>query len=238
MYNAYLMWRLSKKAGDASASSISLLQLLKLTRQFACSDPRDRVFAHLGLANSIESDVSSIEPDYTKSVQEVYREVAARLLEESGTLQVLSAVQHGIKVPESSRSWVPQWSQCFTHTIASEYDCNAGDGLLNHQSTVIGGEVLRVQGIEFDTASVVTEVIPRYSDPDTLGEALLPKLWLETVRPLGKYPRNQGSQKTLGIAFYEALTAGKDWYGTPDVLGDGSRPGFGYFDLLRTWKWH
>jgi Heterokaryon incompatibility protein (HET) len=236
MYNAYLMFRLSKESGEASVTSISLLLLLRLTRQFRCSDPRDRVFALLGLANSIESGVS-IKPDYTKSVQDVYREVAVWLLEDKGTLQVLSAVQHGMKVPELIPSWVPQWSQCFTHTIASEDNNNASDGLLNHRSTIIDSEVLRVHGIEFDIATVVTEVIPRYSDPGKLDKALL-KLWLEIVRPLGTYPRNQGRQMTLGMAFYEALTAGKDWYGMPDVWRDGSQPGFGYVNFVTAWRWH
>jgi hypothetical protein len=40
------------------------------------------------------------------------------------------------------------------------------------------------------------------------------------------------------VSFYEALTAGKDWYGMPDAMRDSSQPGHGYFDFSVMWEMH
>jgi hypothetical protein len=48
-------------------NSQPLLNLLHMSSYFACTDPRDRVYALLGLASDL--DLLKIQPDYTKSAQ-------------------------------------------------------------------------------------------------------------------------------------------------------------------------
>ena len=54
------------------------LEVLVFLRNFGVTDPRDRVYAALGLAIGLISD--AIEPDYEKTVADVYREVAEFLI--------------------------------------------------------------------------------------------------------------------------------------------------------------
>ena len=55
--------------------------------RLACKDPRDHIYALLGLQNSpIEVD---IPVDYTKSVEDVYIDCARRLIADSQSLRVL-----------------------------------------------------------------------------------------------------------------------------------------------------
>jgi len=47
-----------------------LLSVLETLRSFKCEDPRDKVYASLGMAADVSE--SDILPDYVKSIEEVY----------------------------------------------------------------------------------------------------------------------------------------------------------------------
>ena len=114
---------------------IRLFTVLELIRPFECQDPRDKLYASLGLAaDLLETDIG---PDYTKSVKDVYTDIARFSLSQSesycldflglvvqcpeelgGTLydpglQIiqrgfnieLNAKTQSIQLTESSRSW-------------------------------------------------------------------------------------------------------------------------------------
>lgn len=71
------------------------------------TDPRDKVFAILGL---IGEDYSATLPniDYSKSTEEVYREVASLIITKENSLDILlaaSGLDNGGNLP----SWVPDW---------------------------------------------------------------------------------------------------------------------------------
>ncbi|KAF4339010.1 heterokaryon incompatibility het-6 [Fusarium beomiforme] len=83
------------------------LTLLEDTRECDASDPRDKIFALLGLWKE------DMDPDYTLSPQEVYTGLAASLVtdrdkEVAGRL--LDMASHGRSMP-GLPSWVPDWSQ-------------------------------------------------------------------------------------------------------------------------------
>ncbi|OWP00762.1 heterokaryon incompatibility protein [Marssonina coronariae] len=72
-----------------------------------CSDPRDRIFAVLGLADDASSCFSCF-PDYSRTCDEVYIEATRRMLKQ-GHLDIL-AYCHGPRSPASALpSWVPDW---------------------------------------------------------------------------------------------------------------------------------
>jgi hypothetical protein len=64
----------------------SLVELLALTGAFNSSDPRDRIFALLGMAPAAGA---AIPPDYRHSVIRVIEEAVLYLIEESSTVDVL-----------------------------------------------------------------------------------------------------------------------------------------------------
>ncbi|GIZ41578.1 hypothetical protein CKM354_000487700 [Cercospora kikuchii] len=85
---------------------LSITSLLSTYRGYEATDPRDKVFALLGIASSSEGLV----PDYTKSCEAVYRDVAATLLQRSSHLELLASCHATPERNESKPSWVPDWS--------------------------------------------------------------------------------------------------------------------------------
>ena len=99
--NAYFMYRLSKSQSFFGHLSLAFHELLQLTRQFRCKDDRDRVYGLLGVPTS-DGLSSMIKPDYTKSMQKLYLEVARHILGSSSSLALLSSVQPNHKVSSST----------------------------------------------------------------------------------------------------------------------------------------
>ncbi|MCJ1464429.1 hypothetical protein MMC07_003042 [Pseudocyphellaria aurata] len=82
----------------------SLEMLLKRTMTFHATDPRDKVFALLGLAH--ESDRVEIDPDYSKSLEQVYAEIAVYLISRN-----INMIYFNTNSPNQNHpSWVPDWS--------------------------------------------------------------------------------------------------------------------------------
>lgn len=74
------------------------------------TDPRDKVFALLGLVNDKDSlEALGVFPDYTKSKEEVYTTTMAAMLRQ-GHISLLS-ICCGIERPNGLPSWVPDWSK-------------------------------------------------------------------------------------------------------------------------------
>lgn len=77
------------------------------------TDPRDKIFALLGLAADREElEDLGVLPDYTKSCKETYTTAMAALLQQ-GHISLLSFCQTP-KIQSDLPSWVPDWSRCTT----------------------------------------------------------------------------------------------------------------------------
>jgi hypothetical protein len=83
-----------------------LTHLLLAARGTHCQDPRDKVFALLGM--NIEANELGIAADYKRGVVDVYTDVAHRLLAISGGIHLLCHAyrRHHTELP----SYVPDWS--------------------------------------------------------------------------------------------------------------------------------
>ncbi|TGO58927.1 hypothetical protein BOTNAR_0172g00120 [Botryotinia narcissicola] len=89
----------------ARGLGVRLTQLLYLDRLSFCSDPRDRIYALLGLAE----DQDSVSPDYTKPVQWVLQDAVQRLIEKERSLNIICML------PKSRRmDGLPFWVPDFT----------------------------------------------------------------------------------------------------------------------------
>ena len=89
-----------------------LVELLRYTRSFSATDPRDKVFALVGLADDISNDFI----DYGNTESKVSFDVASFLLTDDSAklpnaLDLLSYVEHRDK-PSDLPSWVPDWRSC------------------------------------------------------------------------------------------------------------------------------
>lgn len=76
--------RLTQTSNDAN-----LLEILYNFRHLSVTDPRDRIYAFLGLAPG----VLSISPSYQSSVSDAYTDFAINMIQQTGSLDVLNCVR-------------------------------------------------------------------------------------------------------------------------------------------------
>ncbi|KAH6646986.1 heterokaryon incompatibility protein-domain-containing protein [Truncatella angustata] len=86
-----------------------LLSLLVDTSTCCCSDPRDKVFAILGLIHSWDQE--PVMPDYSRNVKEVYIGIAAYLIQICGAGRDVFSYANGQQANLHLPSWVPDWSK-------------------------------------------------------------------------------------------------------------------------------
>ncbi|KAL9048194.1 MAG: hypothetical protein Q9206_006180 [Seirophora lacunosa] len=126
----------------------TLLRTLTDTKHAQCSDPRDRIFAILYLVP--EYNRLDIQPDYSKSVPDVFRGVMLRSIFQGKNADILSCCEVRSE-PTISPSWVPDWASprrceaivapraCWQSFPHAKYD---NDGIL----TMTGVCVTRIIG--------------------------------------------------------------------------------------------
>ena len=107
------MGHLRDQAKESTGHYSSKLSTLLIERR-AClaTDPRDKVFAILGLAH----DAAPLRPDYSQSIQEVYVKAAEHILSYDKNIKLLSEVK-GLRLDSGLPSWVPDWQ--FNPTIVT-----------------------------------------------------------------------------------------------------------------------
>jgi hypothetical protein len=96
---------------DATSVAGRLLTLLISRRALGVQDPRDRLFAHVGLLGSVNLDESLlrlIEVDYGKEESLVFFEIARFLTEAFGDYRILPLLEYGHTTNSTHLpSWVP-----------------------------------------------------------------------------------------------------------------------------------
>jgi hypothetical protein len=240
-YNAFLIYvlPLARRSAISSFSKLDLSAVLAMTMgKFKSTDPRDRIFALLGMpfSGNDPDKEQLVTPDYTADVQSVYLGATKRMLCQDANLRLLSAVQHGLEVDSTSPSWLPKWDQPLPAeplALRQEhgYYANAGE-LFNPGGDTFGadGKSLVLTGLEVTTATDVTEPftagnISFSSLPDKLRDAMLIMLsymndpdrqvrssWSATMEkytiPGLKDPDKQAELLTSGGGFHMAGTIG------------------------------
>jgi hypothetical protein len=130
---------------------------LESFRTFESTDPRDMVYAILGITADAED--ASLKPDYHKSVEAVFVEVSKYLFTRSWDATdgkpLLTLACAGIGVPRKIKtlpSWVTDWSgndkKYFVQSIGW---LNGFKATLDTKPELdIAGRVMRIKGFEFD----------------------------------------------------------------------------------------
>ncbi|KAL7919896.1 heterokaryon incompatibility domain-containing protein [Trichoderma austrokoningii] len=109
--NFYFLHDMREKHKMRRKKRHSLLELLFLTRGFQATDPRDKLFALIGLAGDVLSSDWEVTPNYDLSVAEVYRRFALWHLTRKRQFEVFSfGCNQDLPLSpqlESLPSWVP-----------------------------------------------------------------------------------------------------------------------------------
>ncbi|KAI4187164.1 MAG: hypothetical protein L6R41_002991 [Letrouitia leprolyta] len=155
-----------------------LLDLLSIIRSTKSTDPRDKVYAFLGLASDLEP--GCIVPNYSKSLLEVYSDVVRfSLTQPQNGLQILGHVIHSAtevngdqpneQIDDKSLSWLPdyrkdQWPQAFSQILDNgEWAYSVCGPFRTHESRIDGTELI-VQGFEFDQVTQISDVWDQLTD--------------------------------------------------------------------------
>ncbi|KAL7803836.1 heterokaryon incompatibility domain-containing protein [Trichoderma afarasin] len=109
--NFYFLHDMRQKHKKTRRQRHNLLELLFLTRGFQATDPRDKLFALVGLAGDVLSSDWEVMPNYDLSVAEVYHRFALWHLTRKRQFEIFS-FGRGQGLPLSSEleplpSWVP-----------------------------------------------------------------------------------------------------------------------------------
>ena len=110
--------RLRSEWGEQQGSGL-LLVLQEFSGRKA-TDDRDKVFALLGLA----SDIKTIEPNYSLSTVQVYRNTVIDLIKHSGSLTALSGDMKR-KNSGGIPTWIPDWSAAIEEPDRRRMQVNA-----------------------------------------------------------------------------------------------------------------
>jgi hypothetical protein len=139
----------------------SLLQDLNFAKRLQLSDPRDRIYAFIELANDSPRAIT-IRPDYTTSYLEVYRQFTTKLIQTSKSLAVLDLVVHAIdtlhfEIP----SWVVRWDVPEL-SIAERWRSNEACLTSRDESAIepifIDDATLKVRGVVLDAVTITTRI--------------------------------------------------------------------------------
>jgi Heterokaryon incompatibility protein (HET) len=117
----HLMRRIMWRGGELTQQD-KLASLVAGSRGFECSDRRDKVFALLGLHK--HGCEFAIQPDYSKSWQQVYRETFAYILtvEKAPQLYVFFSLDKSRTVVEDEANELPSWCPDFRHQNRNSQD--------------------------------------------------------------------------------------------------------------------
>lgn len=99
-----LIWQIESPRSDLSQGQyLSPLETFVRFRSRQATDGRDKVFAFLGLLKN-----HFLTPRYDMVTNQVYSEVAKRIIRSTGSLNLLTASRPNTS--EGLRTWVPDWS--------------------------------------------------------------------------------------------------------------------------------
>jgi hypothetical protein len=164
-----LVWTLSHDASTLIRlrEPVSLDQLLDLVRKARATDPRDMVYGMLGLL--LKNIAAQIQPDYTKSGEKVFMEIAIAILSQCQRLgELLSWCV--FNEASTAPSWVPDWQTTQKRRVIRKIrEWKAGGEDLAEWSLCKHGRGLSVKAVRMGqvvSASLHTHALLPYKASD------------------------------------------------------------------------
>lgn len=211
---------------------MELLDLLERFRYCEATDPRDKIYALLGLASDVQPDEITI--DYTMPVQQLYIDIVKFFLSKHQTLDILGAIiQQKSELQHFLPSWVPDWSFSTIHDdqrsfplklVAEDPETSVSKAYFASGDTVVSLDPLSdldnlvLTGFLFDILHNLYEPAVEFEiNTSAFNEAqqqsTIIQKWDETV--LGFTALPDPYENTCGkiAAFWRTLVA--------DMIGDG-----------------
>ena len=151
--------------GLESINKIKVTILLSLTRDYVCSDPRDKFFGLIGLLTQHQEghDLPTLlAPDYSKSIAEVFVDVTLYAIAERQDLDILQQVRHrgtANGIEGGLPSWVPAYHQNYNGQVDPDglfrgfsacEDCNIQSEISSSR------HLLLVQGLSVDKVVLIS----------------------------------------------------------------------------------
>jgi hypothetical protein len=204
------------------AGSAGFQNMLFHNRACESTDPRDRVYAVLGIVNNDE--VKGLEPDYSMQKEEVFRAAVESLIHNTRSLDVLSACQD----PERESglpSWVPNFEVDWKAQILRVKE---GGENLYHASADIPVEgdsiqrpnenALAINGIICDEVEDIGDL---YKDDSTLNKVL--ETWRQIALKTLTLKRLALTEHEIFESYWRTLIADQDLAGdraSQDAIND------------------
>jgi hypothetical protein len=187
-----------RRDGGGGRSFIKFSDLLRKTKSCKATDPRDMVYSLVGL---IDDEKYSIHVDYHLSVEKVIRNATSVLFQTENELHILALCQN----PDRNNglpSWVPNLMDAWK---SKPFDKKMG-GFLRDRGTKnaeIEGEVLKVQGVLWQTLDQICEtVVPKNATTEQLEAVFAAwKGFIDMIESLKKvYNSDSMDSLTYGLA--------------------------------------
>jgi hypothetical protein len=152
-----------------SWKKVSLLQALYRTRMALSSEPRDKIYAVINLAEDGEKIVP--HPNYSLSIQKIYAQLVVDMVKQTSRLDILSFVGlpvYSQELDSQIPTWVPNWSHRPVSTMNS-YVGEVKPVWTDRNSKAVvtfrdDDRIMRVNGFIFDSIDGMASI----------GEATLP----------------------------------------------------------------
>jgi hypothetical protein len=220
-----------------TAPYTGILQLLIAMRAKKASDPKDKVFALLGIAKELNLILPSL--DYGKSLDRVYIDTAALCIKSSSSLDIL------YEAPSPNRcaglpSWVPDWSDENWNPsearkyIAKNFPTNANQcaqfGFSNDSGQLIVSgrlvDYVEESGAVLGAGRDFSDDFMSFADGRTKFQELVQnfspslevlKRWVHLIARLSRYPTGESAE----VAFRSTIIDGS-FVDTRQTLDDAS----------------
>ncbi|KAH8880475.1 hypothetical protein GQ53DRAFT_736819 [Thozetella sp. PMI_491] len=199
----------------------TLLPLLRMFRSRQATDPRDKVFALLGLVQHWGGQ-DKIVPDYNMSAERVFWETTITLLKNTKSLNVLMGTLGRRENPGMGRigpSWVPDWS-CPPDTHENTRLNNSRHYAASANTpptpvTVHGRSLLEIHAAEFDEVAFVGSELPLSEDGRPGRWRAVIAEWDNSLKRLDMQNNYVGGG-TIDSAFWHTLCGDIDQIGDPE----------------------
>ena len=106
------------RPGETRSRGLKAVGLLQRMRNQQCRDPRDHVYGVLGMTDLAKNSNDGLLIDYSKPIDQVFRDATKAIIEETGRLDIICSAQRNPTTSDSGPawkarlpSWTPDWSE-------------------------------------------------------------------------------------------------------------------------------